>query len=159
MKGELRPREVAEVYLARIERINPELGAYMMVTADRALADAARLEASRTDATSMRLYGVAYSLKDLTPTAGIRTTLGSRNYADSIPPQDAVLAQRLQKAGGILLGKTTRPEFGGGSTTEGGLCPTACNPWNLAYNAGGSSGGAVVVVVAGLGPLAEGSDG
>jgi amidase len=159
MKGELRPREVAEFYLARIDRLNPELGAYMTVTADRALADAARLEASRTHAESMRLYGVAYSLKDLTPTAGIRTTLGSRNYSDSIPPQDAVIAQRLQKAGGILLGKTTTPEFGGRPTTEGGLCQTARNPWNLAYNAGGSSGGAAAAVAAGLGPLAEGSDG
>src|ERR1700675_3812612 len=99
---ELRPREVAEFYLARIERINPELGAYMTITADRALADAARLEASRTDAAAMRLYGVAYSLKDLTPTAGIRTTLGSRNYADSIPPQDAVIGPRLHRAGVIL---------------------------------------------------------
>jgi len=159
MKGELRPREVAESYLARIERLNPTLGAYMTVTADRALADAARLEASRADAASMRLYGVAYSLKDLTPTAGIRTTLGSRNYADSIPPQEAMIAQRLQKAGGILLGKTGTPEFGGRPTTEGGHCPTARNPWNREYNAGGSSGGAAAAVAAGLGPLAEGSDG
>jgi amidase len=159
MKGELRPREVAESYVARIERLNPELGAYMTVTADRALADAARLEASRPDAASMRLYGVAYSLKDLTPTAGIRTTLGSRNYADSIPPQDAMIAQRLRNAGGILLGKTTTPEFGGRPTTEGGLCPTARNPWNREYNAGGSSGGAAAAVAAGLGPVAEGSDG
>jgi Asp-tRNA(Asn)/Glu-tRNA(Gln) amidotransferase A subunit family amidase len=158
-KGDLRPREVGEFYLARIERLNPELGAYMTVTADRALADAASLEKSKADKTSTRLYGVAYSLKDLTPTAGIRTTLGSRNYADSFPPQDAVIAQRLQKAGGILLGKTTTPEFGGRPTTEGGLCPTARNPWNRDYNAGGSSGGAAAAVAAGLGPLAEGSDG
>jgi amidase len=159
IKEELRPREVAEFYLARIERLNPELGAYMTVTADRALADAARLEAERTNADSMRLYGVPYSLKDLTPTAGIRTTLGSRNYADTIPPLDAAIAQRLREAGGILLGKTTTPEFGGRPTTEGGHCPTAHNPWNLAYNAGGSSGGAAAAVAAGLGPLAEGSDG
>jgi amidase len=159
MKGEVRPREVAEFYLARIERLNPELGAYMTVTADRALADAARLEASPADTASMKLYGVPYSLKDLTPTAGIRTTIGSRNYADSFPPEDAAIARRLQRAGGILLGKTTTPEFGGRPTTEGGLCPTACNPWNLAYNAGGSSGGAAAAVAAGLGPLAEGSDG
>jgi amidase len=159
MKGELRPREVAEFYLTRIERLNPELGAYMTVTADRALADAARLEAPRADAASMRLYGIAYSLKDLTPTAGIRTTLGSRNYADSFPAQNSVIAQRLQKAGGILLGKTATPEFGGRPTTEGGLCPTARNPWNRDYNAGGSSGGAAASVAAGLGPLAEGSDG
>ncbi len=159
VKGELRPREVAEFYLARIERMNPGLGAYMTVTADRAIADAARLEASRLDAAPKRLYGVAYSLKDLTPTAGIRTTLGSHNYADSVPPQDAVIAERLQTAGGILLGKTATPEFGGRPTTEGGLCPTARNPWNRGYNAGGSSGGAAAAVAAGLGPLAEGSDG
>jgi amidase len=159
VNGAVRPREVAETYLARIERLNPELGAYMTITADRALADAARLEASRTDPASMRLYGVAYSLKDLTPTADIRTTLGSHNYADSVPPQDAVIARRLQQAGGILLGKTSTPEFGGRPTTEGGLCPTARNPWNRDYNAGGSSGGAAAAVAAGLGPLAEGSDG
>jgi len=159
MKGELRPREVAECYLARIEKMNPELGAYVTVTADRALADAARLEESKADASSMRLHGVAYSLKDLTPTAGIRTTLGSRNYADSFPPQDAVIAQRLQKAGGILLGKTSTPEFGGRPTTEGGLCPTARNPWNRDYNSGGSSGGAAAAVAAGIGPIGLGSDG
>lgn len=159
MKGELRPREVAEFYLARIEKMNPELGAYMTVTEDRALADAAWLEKSKADKASMRLYGIAYSLKDLTPTAGIRTTLGSRNYADSFPPQDAVIVQRLQAAGGILLGKTSTPEFGGRPTTEGGLCPTARNPWNRDYNSGGSSGGAAAAVAAGLGPLAEGSDG
>jgi amidase len=158
-KGELRPREIAEFYLKRIERLNPELGAYMTITAERALADARRLEASRAEASSMQLYGVPYSLKDLTPTAGIRTTLGSRNYAESIAEQDAVIAQRLKNAGGILLGKTTTPEFGGRPTTEGGLCPTARNPWNRDYNAGGSSGGAVCAVASGLGPLAEGSDG
>ena len=159
VKGEVRPREVAEFFLARIERTNQKLGAYMTVSADRALDDAARLEASRSDAATLPLYGVAYSLKDLTPTVGIRTTIGSRNYADSFPPQEAVIAQRLKRAGGILLGKTTTPEFGGRPTTEGGLCPVACNPWNLEFNAGGSSGGAAAAVAAGLGPLAEGSDG
>jgi amidase len=158
-RGEVRPREVAEVYLGRIERLNPTLGAYMTVTAERALDDAARLERSRPDALALPLYGVAHSLKDLTPTRGIRTTLGSRNYADSVPPEDAVIAERLARAGGILLGKTSTPEFGGRPTTEGGLCPVAHNPWNLDYNAGGSSGGAAAQVAAGLGPLAEGSDG
>src|SRR5258708_7879938 len=141
-KGEITPREVAEFFLARIDRLNPSLGAYMTVTADRALSDAARLEASRNDAAARPLYGVAYSLKDLTPTLGIPTTLGSRNYANNLAPMEAVIAQRLARAGGILLGKTTTPEFGARPTTEGGLCPIARNPWNLDYNAGGSSGGA-----------------
>ena len=123
------------------------------------IADGDRIEAARSDASSLPLYGIAYSLKDLTPTKDIFTTLGSRNYATSLPPHDAEIAVRLREAGGILLGKTSTPEFGGRPTTEDGLCPTAHNPWNLEYNAGGSSGGAAAQIAAGLGPLAEGSDG
>jgi len=108
---------------------------------------------------SLPLLGVPYSLKDLTPTKGIRTTIGSANYANSIPLDDAEIATRMFRSGGIFLGKTSTPEFGGRPTTEGGICPIAHNPWNLEYNAGGSSGGAAAQVAAGLGPLAEGSDG
>ena len=158
-KGDLRPREVAEFFLARIERLNPTLGAYMTITAERALADGGRMEAESRRAFELPLYGVPYSLKDLTPTREFRTTLGSKNYADSIPAADAVIAARLRDAGGVLLGKTTTPEFGGRPTTEGGLCGVAHNPWNAEYNAGGSSGGAAAQIAAGLGPLAEGSDG
>ncbi len=158
-RKELRPREVAEFFLARIERLNPLLGSYMTITADRAIADADRIESKQGRGIDLPLCGVPYSLKDLTPTRGIRTTLGSENYANSIPPEDAVIAVRLRDAGGILLGKTATPEFGGRPTTEGGICPAARNPWNLEYNAGGSSGGAAAQVAAGLGPIAEGSDG
>jgi amidase len=157
---EVRPREVAEFFLARIERLNPRLGAFMTVAAERALADAARLEqASAAEAAAMPLFGVAYSLKDLTWTRDIRTTLGSKNFENFRPRADAELAVRLRNAGGILLGKTTTPELGGRPTTEGGLCPPAHNPWNLEYSAGGSSGGAAAQVAAGMGPLAEGTDG
>lgn len=160
IKKQIRPREVAESFLARIERLNPPLGAYMTVAADRALADAARLEAmSPAESAAMPLYGVAYSLKDLTWTRDIRTTMGSKNYENFRPRADAELAVRLRDAGGILLGKTTTPEFGGRPTTEGGLCPAAHNPWNLEFSAGGSSGGAAGQVAAGMGPLAEGTDG
>ena len=160
LKKEVRPREVAEFFLARIERLNPKLGAFMTVAAERALADAARLEqASAAEAAAMPLYGVAYSLKDLTWTRDIRTTMGSKNYENFRPRADAELAVRLRNAGGILLGKTTTPELGGRPTTEGGLCPPAHNPWNLEFSAGGSSGGAAAQVAAGMGPLAEGTDG
>jgi amidase len=160
LRKEIRPREVAEFFLARIERLNPRLGAFMTVTADRALDDAARLEdASESDRAAMPLFGVAYSLKDLTWTRGIRTTLGSKNFENYVPRADQEYAARLAAAGGILLGKTTTPEFGGRPTTEGGLCPPAHNPWNLEYTAGGSSGGAATAVASGLGPIAEGSDG
>lgn len=157
VRGEIRPREVADAYLRRIEKWNPKLSAFMTVTAERALADAARLEAVRDR--DLPLFGVPYSIKDLTWTRGIRTTFGSRNYADFVPSANAVLVDRLERAGGILLGKTTTPEYGGRPTTEGGLCEPARNPWNLEHSAGGSSGGAASQVASGLGPLAEGSDG
>ncbi len=160
LRKQVRPREVAEFFLARVERLNPRLGAFMTVTADRALEDAARLERiADSDRAAMPLFGVAYSLKDLTWTKGIRTTLGSKNYENYVPRADQEYAARLAAAGGILLGKTTTPEFGGRPTTEGGLCPAAHNPWNLEFTAGGSSGGAASAVAAGLGPIAEGSDG
>jgi amidase len=159
-KKEVRPREVAEFYLARIERLNPKLGAFMTVTADRALTDAARLEKIKaSDAAKMPLFGVAYSLKDLVWTKDIRTTFGSKNYENWHAPADAELAVRLANSGGILLGKTTTPEFGMRPTTEGGLCPPARNPWNLEHTAGGSSGGCAAAVAAGLHPVAQGSDG
>jgi amidase len=157
---EVRPREVAEFFLERIERLNPKLGAFMTVTAERALEDAARLEKmTDPEKAAMPLLGVAYSLKDLTWTKGIRTTLGSKNYENFTPAVDAETALRMRNAGGILLGKTTTPELGGRPTTEGGVCPPARNPWNLEHTAGGSSGGAACAAASGLGPLAEGSDG
>jgi amidase len=160
LRKEVRPLEVAEFFLRRIERLNPKLGAFITVTAERALEDATRLE-KMTDAekTAMPLFGVTYSLKDLTWTKGIRTTLGSKNYENFIPQVDAETAVRMRNAGGILLGKTATPEFGGRPTTEGGLCPPARNPWNLEHTAGGSSGGAACAAASGLGPLAEGTDG
>src|SRR3984957_3352513 len=157
--GHLRTREVTEFFLARIERHNPALGAYMTVLADRALDDARLLEVSHRDASSLPLFGVPYSLKDLTPTKGIRTTIGSANFGDSIPLEDAEIAARMFRSGGIFLGKTSTPEFGGRPTTEGGLCPIARNAWSFEHNAGGSSGGSAAQVAPGLGPLAEGSDG
>jgi len=160
LKKEVRPREVAEFFLARIEKLNPKLGAFITVAADRALADAARLEQmSTSEGVKLPLFGVAYSLKDLLWTKDIRTTFGSTNYENWHAPAAAELALRLAKAGGILLGKTSTPEFGLRPTTEGGLCPPARNPWNLEHTAGGSSGGAASAVAAGLHPIAQGSDG
>src|SRR5215472_17334745 len=147
---EIRPREVAEFFIARIEKLNPELGAFMTIAAERALADASRLEnAGAAEAGAMPLYGVPYSLKDLTWTRDIRTTMGSKNFENFRPRADAERAGRLREAGGILLGKTTTPELGGRPTTEGGLCPPARNPWNRVYSAGGSSGGAAAQIAAG----------
>src|ERR1700691_3069230 len=159
LKKEVKPREVAEFFLARVEELNPKLGAFMTVTAERAHADAARLEKMSTaDAVKLPLFGVAYSLKDLLWTKDIRTTFGSKNYENWHAPADAELAVRLAHSGGILPCKTTTPESGLRPTTEGGLCPPARNPWNLEHTAGGSSGGAASAVAAGLHPVAQGSD-
>jgi amidase len=159
-KRELRPREVAEFFLARVEKLNPRVGAFITITAERALADADRLERMSPDeAARLPLFGVPYSLKDLLWTKDIRTTFGSKNFENWYAPADAELAVRLANSGGILLGKTSTPEFGLRPTTEGGLCPPARNPWNLEHTAGGSSGGSSAGVAAGLHPVAQGSDG
>ena len=160
LKKELRPREVAEFFIARVEKLNPKLGAFMTVTRERALADADRIEKlSDTEKRRALMFGVPYSIKDLNWTKDIKTSMGSKNYENFMPPADDEIVIKMRNAGGILLGKTTTPEFGGRPTTEGGLCPPARNPWNLEHTAGGSSGGAGSAVAAGLGALAQGSDG
>ncbi len=160
LKREMRPREVAEFFLARIEKLNPQIGAFITITPERALADADRLEKlSRDEAAKLPLFGVPYSLKDLLWTKDIRTTFGSRSFENWHAPQDADLAIRLANSGGILLGKTSTPEFGLRPTTEGGLCSPARNPWNPEYTSGGSSGGAAAAVASGMHPVAQGSDG
>jgi amidase len=160
IKKEIRPREVAEFFIARTQKLNPRLGAFMTITPERALADADRIEKmSDSDRNRALMFGVPYSIKDLNWTKDIPTSMGSKNYERFIPPADDEIVIRMRNAGGILLGKTTTPEFGGRPTTEGGLCPPARNPWNLEHTAGGSSGGAGSALAAGLGPLAQGSDG
>jgi len=160
LKKEIRPREVAEFFLGRIERLNPALGAFVTITAERALDDAARIEKlSAAEAAAMPLYGVPCPLKDLTWTKDIRTTLGSRAYQNFVPTFDAEFVTRIRRAGGVMLGKTSTPEFGARVTTEGGFCPTTRNPWDQARTAGGSSGGAACAVAAAMCPIAEGSDG
>jgi amidase len=160
LKKEIKPREVAEFFIARVQKLNPKLGAFMTITPERALADAERIE-KMSDAERHRapMFGVPYSIKDLNWTKDIPTSMGSKNYENFQPPADDEIVIRMRNAGGILLGKTTTPEFGGRPTTEGGLCPPARNPWNLEHTAGGSSGGAGSALAAGLGPLAQGSDG
>src|SRR5271170_5191598 len=110
-KAELRPREVAEFFLARIERHNPTLGAYMTVLADRALADARSLE-DQPDASSLPLFGSPSALKDLTPASGIRTTVGSPHSANSLPLGDSEIATRLVRSGGVVRGKPSTQKLG-----------------------------------------------
>jgi Asp-tRNA(Asn)/Glu-tRNA(Gln) amidotransferase A subunit family amidase len=153
------PVEVVDAVLARIERLNPRLNAYCTVTADLARMTARAAEAAVLHREALGpLHGVPYSLKDLTPTQGIRTTFGSKIFEHHVPTEDAILVERLRAAGSILLGKTNTPEFGCKGMTDNKIFGTTYNPWDLTRTPGGSSGGAGAAVAAGLGPLAEGSD-
>ncbi len=158
-RKEVSPVEIVDAVLARIERVNPRLNAYVTVVADHARAAARDAEARVAAGAELGpLHGVPYSLKDLTPTNGIRTTMGSRIFEHHVPEEDAILVERLRAAGAILLGKTNTPEFGCKPFTDNRVFGATRNPWALDRSPGGSSGGAAAAVAAGLGPLAEGSD-
>jgi amidase len=144
--------ELVEEYLARIERLDPELNAYVTVCAEEALAQAqSPLEGP--------FAGVPLPIKDLVDTAGIRTTYSCKAFAENVPAADTELARRIRAAGFVVLGKTNTPEFGTTAVTESELNGICRNPWDPARTPGGSSGGAAAAVAAGLAPLAQGSDG
>lgn len=158
----LSPVEYVQALLLRIEAVDPSLNSFVTVCADEALtaARAAADDIAHTDAEALPpLHGLPVSVKDLTPTAGTRTTFGSRHFADNVPDTDGLIWARLKAAGAILLGKTTTPEFGMHSITESPLTGITNNPWDLSRTPGGSSGGSAAALAAGLGPLSTGSDG
>ncbi|MGH7753109.1 MAG: amidase, partial [Gemmatimonadales bacterium] len=153
------PLEVMEAMLARIDRVNPTLNAYVTVARESALRAArAATAALKRGARLGALHGVPVSIKDLTPTKGIRTTWGSKIFEHHVPKEDALTVERLKAAGAIVVGKTNTPEFGAGGNTFNAVFGATRNPWNPALTCGGSSGGAAVALATGMGPLAEGSD-
>jgi amidase len=154
------PLELTRAFLARIERVNPRVNAYCTVAADHALAAAraATAAVTRRSARLGPLHGVPVSIKDLTPTRGIRTTFGSRIFEHHVPEEDGLVVERLRAAGAIVLGKTNTPEFGAGANTRNDVFGVTRNPWNLALTCGGSTGGGAVALATGMGPLAQGSD-
>jgi amidase len=154
--GEVSAVELAGLYLERIERIDPELNSFVTVRREAALDDASAVDAS-TGAAPFR--GVPIAIKDLTPTAGIRTTYSSRAFADNVPDFDTAVVRRLRRAGFVILGKTNTPEFGTVAFTESELNGATRNPWSPGRTPGGSSGGAAAALAAGLIPLAHGTDG
>jgi len=157
---ELSPVELTEAVIARIERLNPILNAFLTFTPEIAHANA---KAAETRAIRFErrgpLDGIPYSIKDLNFTKGVRTMGGSFIFEHRVPDVDAAFIPRLQKAGGIFLGKTTSPEFGWKALGDCPLTGITRNPWNTAMTTGGSSAGAAAAVAAGLGPLHQGSDG
>ena len=153
------PLEVMRAVLARIDRVNPKVNAYVTVARESALRAArAATAALRRGARLGPLHGVPVSIKDLIPTLGIRTTWGSKIFEHHVPDEDDLTVQRLKAAGAIVVGKTNTPEFGAGGNTFNAVFGATRNPWNPALTCGGSSGGAAVALATGMGPLAEGSD-
>lgn len=150
-RGEVSALELVDHYLARTD----DVGAFVTLVPEQARARAAALP--REGASP--LHGVPTAIKDLHPTAGVRTTFGSRAYADHVPEHSDHLVRSVEDAGMPWLGKTSTPEFGSPCYTEPEGLPPAVTPWDRSRMAGGSSGGAAAAVAAGLVPLAPGSDG
>ena len=158
-RGEVSPLELVEHYADRADRV----GAFITTTHDQARDHARRLTTSLArsgrPADAGPLWGVPTGIKDLHPTAGVRTTFGSAAYDDFVPEASDGLVLSVEAAGMPSLGKTNTPEFGSPCYTEPDVAPPAVTPWDTTRTAGGSSGGAGAAVAAGLLPVAPGSDG
>ena len=142
-------------HLTHIERINPPVNAVVTLTAEQALREATAADhAPPRGEVRGPLHGVPIGYKDLTETAGIRTTFGSPLYRDYVPTQDALVVTRIKHAGAITLGKTNTPEFGAGSQTFNPVFGATLNPYDLTKTCGGSSGGAAVALACGRWPMA-----
>ncbi len=158
-RRELSAREVVGWHLERIATVNPQINAVVSLRPEEALAESDAADRRAAGGAPLGpLHGLPIAIKDLEDTAGIRTTYGSRMFADHVPGVDSLLVRRLRAAGAIVVGKTNTPEFGVGSHTFNEVFGPTRNPWALDRSAGGSSGGAGAALAAGLVPLADGSD-
>lgn len=147
--------EVMRATLERAERAQPILNCFITLCRDEAMRDAAAADAAITRGDDIGpLHGVPLHVKDLVNTAGVRTTFASAIYEHNVPATDAVSVARLKKAGAILFGKTTTPEFGHMPYTEAPIFGRTRNAYDATRTSGGSSGGAAVACAAGIGPLA-----
>jgi len=157
---ELSCKEVMEEHLAQIERVNPKVNAIVtQVPPEQALAEARAADESLARGQKVGLlHGLPTAHKDLVPTDGLRTTMGSRIFKDQVPDCDALIVERLKQAGAITIGKTNTPEFGAGSQTFNEVFGETLNPYDTTKTCGGSSGGAAVALACGMLPIADGSD-
>jgi aspartyl-tRNA(Asn)/glutamyl-tRNA(Gln) amidotransferase subunit A len=158
-KRSVSPVELTRECLKRIERLNPELNAFITVTSDQALAQARQAETEiRAGKWRGPLHGIPVTLKDNMDTAGIRTTAGSGVFTNRIPTEDAEVVKRLKAAGCVILGKLNMHEFAFGGTSITSHFGAVHNPWKTDHIPGGSSGGSAVAVAAGLCYGALGTD-
>jgi len=156
---EVKPLEILDAVLARLEAVNPAINAFCLVTADAARAAAREAEIAVMKGEPLGLlHGVPVSIKDVLPTRGLTTTGGSRLFEDFVPEHDALAVGRLRAAGTVLFGKTNTSEFSYKALTDNPLFGVTRNPWDPALTPGGSSGGAAAAVASGVGPVALGTD-
>src|SRR6266851_8868810 len=158
-KKKVSPVELTTACLARIDRVNPALNAFITITAESALAQAREAEAEvKRGKWRGPLHGVPIALKDLFDTAGVRTTAASGVFKDRIPTEDAEVVRRLKAAGAVLLGKANMQEFAFGGSSLVSYFGAVHNPWETNHIAGGSSGGSAAALAAELCYGALGSD-
>ena len=149
----LKPLEIVEATIERIEKLNPAINAVVTKSFDQAR------ERAKEAIGDAPFAGVPYLLKDLTPNKGVRLTYGCVFFKDNIATFSTEIVKRTERAGLIVLGKTNTPEFGLVPVTEPKLFGPTRNPWNLELTSGGSSGGAAAAVASGMVPMAHASDG
>jgi aspartyl-tRNA(Asn)/glutamyl-tRNA(Gln) amidotransferase subunit A len=150
--------DVTRHFLDRIERLNPSLNAYITVTAEQALAQAAAADQLVAAGKGGRLTGVPIAHKDIFCTDGVLTTCASRMLSNFVSPYDATVVAKLRQAGVVMLGKTNMDEFAMGSSNETSWYGPVKNPWDLTRVPGGSSGGSAAAVAARIAPAATGTD-
>ncbi len=150
--------ELTEAHLARIEALEPRLGAFLTVTAERALEQARRADERRSRGEEAPLLGIPLGIKDVLCTEGVQTTAGSRILEGFVPPYTATAVQKLFESGAIMLGKTNTDEFAMGSSTENSAYHPTRNPHRLDRIPGGSSGGSAAAVAARMALGALGTD-
>ena len=157
---ELSPVELLDDVAARIDAVEDKIHAFITLDLDRAREVASRrADDLARGAEAAPLEGIPVGIKDLVPTAGLRTTMGSPFFADDVPDHDGAEVARLRAAGAVIIGKTNAPAWGLKEMCENLVAEPTRNPWDLTRTSGGSSGGAGAAVAAGYGPIAHGSDG
>jgi Asp-tRNA(Asn)/Glu-tRNA(Gln) amidotransferase A subunit family amidase len=159
---DISPIEIVDNVISRAEQINPKINGLITKSFDlaRETAKAAEEKLLNEGASALGpIEGLPITIKDLTPTAGVITTYGVREYEANVPEEDAPIVDRIRCAGGAIMGKSSTPPFGWLGVTENEVIGRTNNPWDLSRTVGGSSGGAAALVAAGVGHLATGSDG